>query len=61
MNWNFPQNGDFLVDDQYTFEIGGRSKSSKQIAGLAQSYTAVADLETGTATKIPQWLFGMLN
>lgn len=56
-----PQNGDFLVDDKYTFEIGGKSKSSKQIAGVAESYTALADLETGTGNKLPLWLFGMLS
>lgn len=51
---------DFLVDHQYIFEIGGKSKNHKQIKNLEQSYLALDDLEYGMANKIPLWLFGFL-
>ncbi len=51
---------DFLVDHQYIFEIGGKSKNHKQIKNLKQSYLALDDLEYGMANKIPLWLFGFL-
>lgn len=51
---------DFLVDNKYTFEIGGKDKSSKQVRGIANAFVAVDDIAIGTANKIPLWLFGML-
>jgi len=56
-----PLKGDFFVDDQYTFEIGGKGKSSAQIAGVDKSFIAVDDQEAGISNKIPLWLFGMLK
>ena len=55
-----PKNGDFLIDHQYTFEIGGRSKTTKQIAGLENAFIAADDIEVGYENKIPLWLFGFL-
>lgn len=52
--------GDFLVNDMYIFEIGGRSKSTKQIAGLPNAYIVADDIELGFANKLPLWLFGFL-
>jgi len=52
--------GDFLVDNQYTIEVGGRSKSYKQISGVSDSYVAADNIETGSGNKIPLWLFGFL-
>jgi predicted AAA+ superfamily ATPase len=56
-----PLKGDFLVDDQYTFEIGGKGKSQKQIEGIADGFVVADDLEAGVSNKIPAWLFGMLG
>ena len=56
----YPKAGDFLIDNQYTFEVGGKNKGKKQIAGDTQAYLAVDDLEYGVAEKIPLWLFGFL-
>ncbi|MCX6270950.1 MAG: AAA family ATPase [Bacteroidetes bacterium] len=56
----FPKEGDFLVDNTYTFEIGGKNKTRKQIAGHPDSYIAMDDLEYGFENKIPLWLFGFL-
>lgn len=53
--------GDFLVDNQFTFEVGGRNKKYGQIKGLAHSFIAMDDIETGVGNKIPLWLFGMLS
>jgi len=52
--------GDFLVDGKYTVEVGGKSKSFKQIQGVENSYIAADDIEIGHGHKIPLWLFGFL-
>lgn len=50
---------DFMVDDFYTFEVGGTSKGFKQIKGIPQSYLAL-DIKAGSNKSIPLWLFGFL-
>ncbi len=55
-----PKNGDFLVDGQYTLEVGGKSKSAKQVKTAKQAYVVADDIEVGFGTKIPLWLFGFL-
>ncbi|GAB2619053.1 ATP-binding protein [Belliella aquatica] len=52
--------GDFLVDEKYTFEIGGRNKDKSQIKNVENSFLALDDLEYGIGSKIPLWLFGFL-
>jgi len=52
--------GDFLVDDKYTFEIGGKNKSFTQIADIPNSYVVADDIEVGFGNKVPLWLFGFL-
>jgi predicted AAA+ superfamily ATPase len=52
--------GDFLIDSNYTFEVGGMNKTFKQIKDLPESYIAKDDLETGYGNNIPLWLFGLL-
>jgi len=52
--------GDFMVDDKYTFEIGGKKKSYKQIANIKDSYIIADDIEIGFKNKIPLWLIGFL-
>jgi hypothetical protein len=59
-NVTLPQHGDFLIDNQYTFEIGGKSKSSKQIKEINDAYIVKDDIEIGSAGIIPLWLFGFL-
>lgn len=51
---------DFLVDRKYTFEIGGKSKSRKQLKNTTESYVAADNIEYGSDTTIPLWLFGFL-
>ncbi len=57
---NYVKNGDFLVDEKYTFEIGGKNKGFKQIADISDSYVAADDIEVGFENKVPLWLFGFL-
>lgn len=52
--------GDFIVDDKYIFEVGGKNKTFDQIANLPDSYLAVDDIEYGIGKRIPLWLFGFL-
>lgn len=59
-NIQVSKQGDFLVDETYTFEIGGKNKSFKQIKDLPNSYTVADDIEVGFGNKIPLWLFGFL-
>ncbi len=57
---NSSKKGDFLIDEKYTFEIGGENKSKKQIQGIENAYIAADDIEIGFDQKIPLWLFGFL-
>jgi predicted AAA+ superfamily ATPase len=55
-----PEKGDFLIDDKYIFEIGGKSKTQKQIAGLDNAFIVKDDIETGIKNSIPLWMFGLM-
>jgi predicted AAA+ superfamily ATPase len=59
-NIKYAQIGDFLVDEKYTFEIGGAKKSFKQIKDIQNSFVVADDIEIGFGSKIPMWLFGFL-
>ena len=56
----YPQQGDFLVDDCYLFEVGERKKTYDQIADVANGFLAVDDTEVGHGHRIPLWLFGFI-
>lgn len=51
---------DFLINGQYTFEIGGKNKNKKQIANIPESYIVMDDIETGYDNVLPLWMFGFL-
>ncbi len=55
-----PKKGDFLIDNEYTFEIGGKDKGYKQIANIENSFIVSDDIEIGYKNKIPLWLFGFV-
>lgn len=57
---SYHEKTDFMVDERYAFEIGGKEKSKKQIAGIDNAYIASDELEYGYQNKIPLWLFGFL-
>ncbi len=56
----YANRGDFIVDDKYLFEIGGRNKGFGQIKDIPDSFVAADDIEVGFGAKIPLWLFGFL-
>ena len=56
----YSEKSDFLVDDTYTIEVGGKNKNGKQLDGLIHAYIAADDIEFGFGNKIPLWLFGCM-
>lgn len=48
---------DFSIG-KYTFEIGGKGKSQKQIQNIENSYIVKDDIEFGMQNIIPLWMFG---
>lgn len=54
------QQGDFIIDNTYTIEVGGAHKNFNQIANIQNSYLAIDDLPQGVKNKIPLWLFGFM-
>lgn len=52
--------GDFLVDNKYLFEIGGKSKKFNQIRDIENSFVVVDETLKGSNNKIPLYLFGFL-
>ncbi|MGE4396533.1 MAG: ATP-binding protein [Sulfurimonas sp.] len=59
-NINYPKSGDFILDEKFTFEIGGKDKNIKQIKNLEDAYIVADDIEIGIDNKIPLWLFGFI-
>ena len=56
----YPKQGDFLIDNKFLFEVGGKNKTFEQIANVPNSYLAVDDTEVGSGCRIPLWMFGFL-
>jgi len=52
--------GDFIVDGKFIFEVGGDSKTFKQIKDVSNSYLVIDTDNTQNLKKIPLWLFGFL-
>lgn len=58
-NITLPKKGDFLVNEML-IEVGGKSKTSKQVRHYKNHIIAADDTEIGFANKIPLWLFGFI-
>jgi predicted AAA+ superfamily ATPase len=56
----YSSSADFFINNKYTFEVGGKSKSGKQIKGIKNSFIVSDDIEMGYENKIPLWIFGFL-
>jgi len=56
----YPNNGDFLVDKKFLFEVGGKSKTNKQVKQSKNSFVVADNIEYGSGNKIPLWQFGMI-
>lgn len=50
---------DFEIDG-ITFEVGGKNKKQRQIAGLERAYIVKDDIEQGYLNVIPLWMLGLL-
>lgn len=48
---------DFSIGD-YTFEIGGKNKTQKQVRDVDNAYIVKDDIECGMRNIIPLWMFG---
>ena len=56
---HYHDRGDFMVDGEWVFEIGGAQKKLKQLAGNSNVYAVVDDVVVGDGRRVPLWLFGM--
>jgi len=57
---HFFDRGDFIVNDKFVFEVGGASKTDKQLQNNDYGYVVADNIEIGFDNKIPLWLFGFL-
>lgn len=57
---NLSEEADFIADKKYTFEIGGKNKSKKQVSALENAFVAKDNIEIGFGNNIPVWLFGFM-
>jgi len=57
---SYPKAGDFMVNKKYTFEVGGKNKSNRQLKNIKESFIISDNIEVGFQNKIPIWLFGFL-
>lgn len=57
---HYHDRADFIVDDNYIFDIGGAGKTGKQIREVENSYIVQDNIEVGGSKNIPLWLFGFL-
>ncbi len=57
---NLSTSADFIIDQTYTFEIGGKNKTKKQIDNLSNAYVAKDNIEIGFGNIVPVWLFGFM-
>lgn len=55
-----PEQGDILIDEKIILEIGGKSKTKKQVASIKTAYIAKDQIEIGIDNTVPVWLFGFL-
>lgn len=56
----YPRKGDFIVDDRYTFEVGGPNKDLSQNGNVSNARIAADDIEIGVGKRILLWPFGFL-
>jgi len=59
-NVTYSLKGDFTIDNKYVFEIGGKGKTMKQVAGIKNAFIVQDNTEAGYKNNIPLWLFGFL-
>ncbi len=57
---SYTEAGDFKINGRTVFEVGGKNKESRQIAGVKDSWLALDSIETGHGKQIPLWMFGFM-
>lgn len=58
---SLPKHGDFYISNfDLIIEVGGKSKTGRQIKDTMNYLIAADDIEIGRGKKIPLWLFGFL-
>lgn len=57
---DMPKQGDFLVNNRYTFELGGKDKSGKQLTEIKNAWIVKDDMEYPVGGELPLWMFGFL-
>ena len=57
---HYHDQGDFLVNEQQVFEIGGANKTLSQIKHQKHAFLALDNIEVGHGQSIPLWMFGLL-
>jgi predicted AAA+ superfamily ATPase len=56
----YTPNGDFMVENKYALEIGGKNKDSRQIRSIKNSFLVLDDIAIADKDRIPLYLFGFL-
>lgn len=59
-NLTAPTYGDFCLDNERVFEIGGRSKNKRQIKSFNEGYVFADDILSLEHDHLPLWLLGFL-
>ena len=57
---HYHDRADFIINDDLIFEIGGAGKTKKQIKGIDNAFIVQDNIEAGSRTTIPLWVFGFL-
>ncbi len=57
---NATKNADFIINEKYTAEIGGKNKQQKQIKNTKNAFVIKDNIQIGNDNIIPLWIFGFL-
>lgn len=57
---SYPKVGDLLFDGKFLFEIGGKSKTRKQIPKNQNNFVLADNILIAEEQKIPLWILGLL-
>jgi predicted AAA+ superfamily ATPase len=55
-----PAKGDFMVDNRFVLEIGGKHKNFHQISGIPNSLLVKDGIDVGAKDILPLWILGLL-
>jgi hypothetical protein len=58
---SMPLKGDFMIDEKYIIEVGGKNKNFDQIKGMPNTLLIKDGIERGGKNIIPMWCLGFLK